>query len=55
MLVKGARLESTLNYDVSIDKSTGEYSFFDMWDEGYEHLDEIGPAFDKRLAPEEFM
>lgn len=55
MLAKGAKLESTMNYDASVDKDSGKFEFFDSWDEGYEHPDEFFPAFESRLAPEKFM
>lgn len=54
ILAKGAKIGSSLNYSVSIDKQTGEYEVFNEWDEGFKNPNEFISASKKIIFPENF-
>lgn len=54
MLVKGADVESSLNYYASVNKDSGGYDLFDIWHEGHVNPKEFFPAIQSRVKPDKF-
>ena len=54
LLTKNADLGSTLDYHVSVDVNTGEYSIFDAYDELYDNPNEFSEALKHKIDLKEF-